>query len=365
VTVVTREALARFTTGVFVRAGLPDADARTVAEVLVWADLRGVDSHGVMRVPMYVRLLDAGDLNPKPAITTRTETAAAIVLEMDRAAGPVAMARAAGAAVRKAREAGIGVALARATTHTAALGYYTSAIAREGMAAVAFAASVPMMAYHGARIPGVSTSPISIAVPATREPLTFDMATSVVSMGRLTQARRAGQPIPAGLAIDEEGMPTTDPVRAAVPLPVGGPKGSGLSLMIECLTSLLLANPIIAEALGGTADGRRHRQNGLVLAIDLARFGDPTVFRAEVERLIRTIKALPRDPAVEEILVPGERGDRTFEERSRDGIPLWRRRSPSSIGSRSASAYDRSQARFTTSFALPLMSCRISGSVMP
>jgi ureidoglycolate dehydrogenase (NAD+) len=141
-------------------------------------------------------------------------------------------------------------------------------------------------------------------------------------MGRLTQARRAGQPIPAGLAIDEEGMPTTDPVRAAVPLPVGGPKGSGLSLMIECLTSLLLANPIIAEALGGTAAGRRHRQNGLVLAIDLARFGDPTVFRAEVERLIRTIKALPRDPAVEEILVPGERGDRTFDQRSRDGIPL-------------------------------------------
>ena len=319
----TAAALRRFTRDVFVAAGLSDAHATTVADVLVWADLRGVDSHGATRIPMYVRLLDAGDLNPTPTITIRTDTPAAVVFEMDRAAGPVAMTTAAAAAIRKAREAGIGCALARGTTHTAALGYYTSAAAREGMAAIAFAASVPMMAYHGARVAGVSTSPISIAVPGgDRGPLVLDMATSVISAGGLAQARKAGRPLPPGLALDDHGVPTTDPAAATIPRPLGGHKGSGLSLMIECLTSLVASNPIIADAL--KTEGGRHKQNGLVLAIDVARFADPTVFRTEVERLIAAVKALPREPGVAEILVPGERGDRTFERRSGDGIPISR-----------------------------------------
>ena len=247
----------------FVAAGLSDAHAATIADVLVWADLRGVDSHGVMRIPMYVRLLDAGDLNPAPTIAIRTDTPAAVVLEMDRVAGPVAMTTAAAAAVRKARDAGIGCALARGTTHTAALGYYTSAVARDGMAAIAFAASVPMMAYHGARVAGASTSPISIAVPGgERGPLVFDMATSVISAGGLTQARRAGRPLPPGLALDANGLPTTDPAAATLPRPLGGHKGSGLSLMIECLVSLVASNPIIADALtmeGWPAQAERSR----------------------------------------------------------------------------------------------------------
>jgi LDH2 family malate/lactate/ureidoglycolate dehydrogenase len=319
----TTAALRRFTRDVFVAAGLSDAHAGTVADVLVWADLRGVESHGVTRIPMYVRLLDAGDLNPTPTITIRTDTPAAVVLEMDRAAGPVAMTTAAAAAIRKAREAGVGCALARGTTHSAALGYYTSAAARDGMAAIAFAASVPLMAYHGARVPGVSTSPISIAVPGgDRGPLVLDMATSVISAGGLAQARKAGRPLPPGAALDAHGAPTTDPSAATILRPLGGHKGSGLSLMIECLTSLVLSNPIIADALKPA--GGRHKQNGLVLAIDVARFADPTVFRAEVERLIAAVKALPREPGVAEILVPGERGDRTFERRSREGIPIPR-----------------------------------------
>lgn len=319
----TAAALRRFTREVFVAAGLSDAHGATVADVLVWADLRGVDSHGVTRIPMYVRLLDAGDLNPTPTITIRTETPGAVVFEMDRAAGPIAMTTAAAAAIRKAREAGIGFALARGTTHTAALGYYTSAAAREGMAAIAFAASVPMMAYHGARVAGVSTSPISIAVPGgDRGPLVLDMATSVISAGGLAQARKAGRPIPPGAALDTHGAPTTDPAAATILRPLGGHKGSGLSLMIECLTSLVASNPIIADAL--KTEGGRHKQNALVLAIDVARFADPTAFRSEVERLVAAVKALPREPGVAEILVPGERGDRTFERRSRDGIPVPR-----------------------------------------
>jgi len=235
-------ALRRFATDVFARAGMPEADAAVVADVLVWANLRGVDTHGVLRIPRYVDLIETGDMNARPAIAIRTETPASVLIEADRAAGPVAMMRGTTAAVRKARDAGVGLALVRATTHAAALGYYTLAAAREGMAAVALAASWPNVVYHGTRAAGVSTSPISIAVPGT-EPVVLDMATSVVSMGKLNQAKRTGEPIPEGWALDKDGNPTTDPQAAQIPLPMAGPKGSGLSLMIECITSLVAANP--------------------------------------------------------------------------------------------------------------------------
>jgi len=321
----TADALTRFTRDVFQRAGMAEAHAATVADVLVWASLRGVDSHGVARIPMYVRLIDDGDLNLAPTITVRTETVASVLFDADRAAGPIAMTTATRAAVRKARDAGIGMALVRATTHTAALGYYTLLAAQDGMAAIAVSASTPFMAYHGTRVAGVSTNPISIAVPGgERGPVVLDMSTGVVARGRLVQASKTGQPIPAGWALDRHGNATTDPREALTLLPQGGAKGSGLSLMIELITSLIVSNPIIAGALEGAAGGGRHRQNGLALAINLRRFGDPEAFRSEVDRLIAALKALPLAPGVLEILMPGERGSRTLAERTRDGIPLPR-----------------------------------------
>ncbi|HKA40192.1 MAG TPA: Ldh family oxidoreductase [Burkholderiales bacterium] len=318
---VTADALKSFVRAVFERAGMSAEHATTVAEVIVWANLRGVDSHGVTRVPRYVEWIGAGVVNPRPAFKVITETAASVLIEADRAAGPVAMTAAMDAAVRKAREAGAGLALVRATTHTAALGYYTQAAARQGMAALALAGSIPIMAYHGAAAAGVSTSPISIAVPGgSGGPIVLDMATSIVSLGRLAQARRAGQPIPEGWALDGAGKPTTDPQRAEIPLPMGGPKGSGLALMVELLTSVLVGNPILAGTVG--RPGRaRHRQNGFALAIDVSRYGDPAVFAREVEQLVAALKVLPAAAGVD-ILVPGERGARTYEQRSREGIPV-------------------------------------------
>ena len=305
---------------IFRAAGMAQEHAATVAEVLVWADLRGMGSHGVMRVPRYVELMRKGDLNGKPAMRAMTETAGSVLLDADRAAGPVAMVHAADLAAAKARAAGIGMALARNTTHTAALGYYTQRLAREGVVGIAFAASSPNMAYHGARAAGVSTAPLSIAVPGSGEPLALDMGSGVISVGKLMQARRTGEALGPGLALDEEGNATTDPRAAVLPLPLGGPKGSGLALLIECLCSLLAGNPILAEALEGTPKSRRHYQNGLVIAIDVARFLPLDVFRKEVDRLARSIKALPAQPGAE-ILVPGERGRRNARSRAED-IPL-------------------------------------------
>ncbi len=314
------ERLKKAVADIFGAAGMAPAHAQAVAEVLVWADLRGMGSHGVMRVPRYVELLRKGDLNACPVMRTVSETLAAVLFDADRAPGPVAMIHAADAAAAKARQAGIGLALARNTTHTAALGYYTQRLAREGFAALAFAASSPNMAYHGARSAGVSTAPVSLAVPGPGEPLALDMASGVISLGKLMQARRAGTPLAPGSALDPQGNETTDPRAAVLPLPLGGPKGSGLALLVECLCSLLAGNPILAEALDGTPKSRRHYQNGLVVAIEVERFISTATFKVEVQRLAGAIKALSPQPTAE-ILLPGERGARNARER-RDGIAL-------------------------------------------
>jgi LDH2 family malate/lactate/ureidoglycolate dehydrogenase len=320
---VAAPALHRFITDVFARCGLAAGHAATFADMLVWASLRGVDTHGVVRLPRYVDLIRAGEMNVAPHMSLALDLPAMTLLDADRAPGPVAMTHAARLAMERARVAGIAAVLVRGTTHTGTLGYYTSLAAREGFAAIAMSASTANMAYHGARAAGVSTNPLAIAVPGGEDGvLALDMATSVVSFGRLLSARRLGESLPPGVAIDRAGNPVTDPNAAEIPLPLGGPKGSGLSLMIECLTSLLAGNPIIAEALEGTPDGRRHRQNALVVAIDIARLGDVDAFRREAARLARDIKALPADASAGGILMPGERGDRTFARRSVDGIPV-------------------------------------------
>jgi LDH2 family malate/lactate/ureidoglycolate dehydrogenase len=315
--------LQEFTKGVFIAAGLPSEDAALEAEVLVWANLRGVDSHGVLRIPSYLDMIDRGDMNPRPQIRVEKETAATVLIDGDRAIGPVVTTVAMRRAIEKARAAGIGWAVIRNTTHQGAMAYYSLMAVEAGMAGIAIVCSPPNMAPFGARAAGVHNSPISIAVPAGRHrPLCVDMATSVAAGGKLSLARDKGVPLPPGWALDEAGQPTTDATRAKVLLPFGGPKGSGLAMMFETLTSLMVGNPLLGPALFKESGAGRHRQNSVVAAIDIGAFTDLARYRAEVDRLIDGLRALPRADGVTEILVPGEPEDRSAEERRRQGIPL-------------------------------------------
>jgi ureidoglycolate dehydrogenase (NAD+) len=315
--------LREFTKGVFIAAGLPSEDAALEAEILVWANLRGVDSHGVLRIPWYVELIDRGDMNPRPTIRVERETAATVLIDGDRALGPVVTTVAMRRAIEKARTAGIGWAVIRNTTHQGAMAYYALMAVEAGMAGIAIVCSPPNMAPFGARAAGVHNSPISIAVPAGRHrPLCLDMATSVAAGGKLSLARDKGIPLPPGWALDGAGQPTTDAHQAKILLPFGGPKGSGLAMMFETLTSLMVGNPLLGPALGGEAGAGRHRQNSVVAAIDVGAFTDLAAYRAEVDRLIDGLRALPRADGITEILVPGEPEDRTTAERERRGVPL-------------------------------------------
>jgi ureidoglycolate dehydrogenase (NAD+) len=318
-----RADLEAYVAAIFVAAGVAAAMAADWARAVVWANLRGVDSHGVLRVPRYVDLLRRGHINPDPDMQIERRAGAIVVMEADRAPGAIAMARAMTEAIERARAVHVGWCAARNITHAGAIGHFALQAAEAGFAGIAMCASTPLMAYHGARVAGVSTNPIAIAVPGRNaRPFVLDMSTSTAAFGKVMTAKDAGANIPLGWAIDAVGRDTTDPNRVATLLPLGGPKGSGLSLMIECLASLAIGNPLVAAAL--TAGDERPVLNGIAIAVDLAALGDAERFRDEVDKLHDAIAALPRADGVDRILLPGERGDAIKAAREANGIPVAR-----------------------------------------
>ena len=321
--IIAADALEAFTRDLFVAAGLPHDRAQAEAEILVWADLRGVGSHGVLRVPSYLAWMPRGLRKGDANIRVIKDKGALAVLEADRGPGLFATRLGMDMAIDKARAHGIGMVWVRQGTHTGAMGYYVRRAAEAGMVGLAMVSSRPLMAYFGSRDAVLGTAPLAIGAPrANGEPVVFDMAAAATTIGAMAQARQSGKPLPQGVALDARGHVTSDPYRAETPLPIAGPKGSGLGLMIEALTSLLCGYSLLAPALEDRALNTDYVQNALCAAIDPAALGAGETFAAELDRLARDIAAEPRADGVDEILMPGERGDRVAAQRRRDGIPL-------------------------------------------
>ena len=272
----------------------------------------------MLRIPRYVEMIGEGKIDPVAIPAMVRSQGAVSILEASRAPGASAMIAAMAEAVAMAGRNGIGWCSARNITHAGAVGYYALEAAKQGYLGIVMTASGPLMAYHGARVSGLSTNPISIAVPGQGRPLLLDMSTSTVALGKIMHARDSGKPIPEGWAIDEKGGAATDPNKVSTLTPMSGAKGSGLSLMIEVLASVLVGNPVISEALSGRAAS----MNGLALALNLRAFGDPERFAHDIAALVATLKGLPKTRETDEILMPGERGFAMSEARMRDGIPL-------------------------------------------
>ena len=322
--------LEAFTGAIFVAAGLAKEHADAWARMLVWANLRGTDSHGIIRIPRYIDLLEARSINSAPNIRIERKEGAAVVLEADRAPSAVAMTMAMSEAMDCARKVHVGYCAARNVTHTGAIGYFAVQAAEAGFIGIAMSASGPMMAYPGTRVPAVSSNPIAFAVPRKNgRPYLLDFSTGVVANGKIMGAKDRGEKIPVGWGLDKDGRDTTDPAAVETLLPLGGAKGAGLSFMIECMTSLLLSHPRVAPDLESWAIGDDPFLNGTVIAIDIAGFGNPDRFLAEAERLGTAISALARAEGVDKIMLPGERGDTIRATREATGIPIakgtWQR----------------------------------------
>ena len=327
---ISKDELTDFVRSIFTAVGLTKEHAGEWAKMLVWANLRGTDSHGIIRIPRYIDLVNAKSINPAPNIRIERKDGAAVVLEGDRAPSAVAMTMAMNEAMDCARKVHVGMCAARHITHTGAIGYFALRAAEAGFIGIATSASGPMMAYPGTRVAAVSSNPIAFAIPRKDgRPYLLDFSTGVVANGKIMGAADRGEAIPVGWGVDKDGRDTTDPKKVENVLPMAGIKGAGLSFMIECLTSLLLSEPRIAPDLESWAIGDDPFLNGSVIVIDPGAFGDRDRFLREAERLGVSIAGLARAEGVKKIMLPGERGDAIRAEREKSGIPIpkgtWQR----------------------------------------
>ncbi|MGE0254510.1 MAG: Ldh family oxidoreductase [Alphaproteobacteria bacterium] len=320
--VIPADRLQSFTRDILAAAGTPAKRAALWAEVLVWANLRGTDSHGVLRIPRYLEWIADGTIVPAAEPRLVRSTAATAVIDGAGAPGPIGMVRACQEAMALARDAGIGWVQARDLTHVGPLGWYARHIAEQGLAAILLLASRGPMAWPDAQGIGSATSPLAIAIPAGKGRVhAVDMSTTTVAMGKVSEAGDAGRPIPDGWAADAQGRPTNDPAQVAMLQPLGGYKGAALSFMIECLAGGLVANSMMVNALTKRSP-RVFHQNCVVAAVDPSAVGDPAASAAEIAALGDAIHGLPALPGTEGPVLPGERGDRIVAARRRDGVPL-------------------------------------------
>ncbi|WP_306120736.1 MULTISPECIES: Ldh family oxidoreductase [unclassified Roseitalea] len=322
---VAPDALQSTVTTIFLACGMGAEDASLLADSLVHADLRGVHSHGVIRIPDYVHKLIDGGVNPtaRPQIVSRT--AGAIVVDGNNSMGQIGASIAMDLAIETAQDNAIALAALRGSNHCGALDWYTLRAAKAGMIGMAGSNALPTMAPVGGRDKIVGMNPISIAVPGGAEPpLVLDLAFGATAHGKIRVYHQKGLPIPQGWAFDAAGEPTTDAAKALDGLiqPVGGHKGIALAMMIG-IVSTLLSGASYGTGLGNMVDGPIAGRDGqFFIAIDIAAFRPLAEFASDVDAIVGQVHgSAPRNPQ-EPPLVPGEM-ERAFAEAYRvDGILL-------------------------------------------
>jgi LDH2 family malate/lactate/ureidoglycolate dehydrogenase len=291
------------------RLDVPPLDAREVAACLIKAELRGVDSHGLVRLPVYARRVQAGAVNARPQIRLHSSATAAALVDGDNGLGPVVAARAIDAAVDLARQHGTGFVGVRRSNHFGPAGYYVEKAVNQGCIGLAISNAPPNMAPFGGRTRFLGTNPVAVGIPADREPpLIFDASTSVVARGKIIVAAHNGEGIPEGWAIDPDGHPTTDAERAlaGAVLPFGGPKGSAISFIIDILSGVL-TGAAFASHLKTLEDLSSVQNVGHVLAaVRTDLFMADAQFRARMDAILGMLRAAPPGPGLSRVLVPGE-----------------------------------------------------------
>lgn len=310
--------LLEFGSRVFEQLDVPPDAAREASACLVKAELRGVDSHGLVRLPVYARRLRAGVVKARPAVQVMAVTGATALVDGDNGLGPVVGSHAMDAAIGLAAAHGIGFVGVKNSNHFGPAAFYVEkAIAHECIG-LAISNAPANMAPFGGRQRLLGTNPIAVGIPAGEEPsLLFDAATSVVARGKIIVAAQNGEPIPEGWAIDPEGFPTTDADRAlaGAVLPFGGPKGSAIALIIDVLCGVLTGAAFAAHI--NTLEDLSEPQNvgHAVAALRTDLFLPRDEFRARMDDILRQLRSSPPSPgAGPRVLVPGEI-ERAYERR--------------------------------------------------
>jgi LDH2 family malate/lactate/ureidoglycolate dehydrogenase len=311
---------------VLTQAGLPLADAETVASSLVSANLRGVDSHGVTRLEIYVKRLKAGAINANPNIRIVAESDATLLIDGDNGMGQVVGRKAMEWGIAKAKKNGAVMVGVRHSNHFGTGAFFVQQGIEQNLITWAMSNAPSTMAPWGGVKPYLGTNPYAFGIPAGQyDPIILDMATSVVARGKIISAAKEGKTIPEGWAIDREGRPTTNAQDAldGCVLPFGGPKGYAISLMIDIMSGVLTGagfGPHINQIYG---DFDKSQNVGhFFQLLDVSRLMPVEQFKQRVDQMISEIKNAPKAVGTDEIFLPGEIEMNTMRKRLREGIPL-------------------------------------------
>jgi LDH2 family malate/lactate/ureidoglycolate dehydrogenase len=334
------EVVQSFVVEVLERAGTPAEDAAICADVLMAADLRGIESHGVGRLKYYYDRIRAGVQHTKTEIEIIQETETTAVVDGNHGMGHVIAYRAMRMAMEKAKRYGLGAVAVRNSTHYGIAGYYPLMAAREGMMGICVTNARPAITPTFGTEPMLGTNPIAFAAPSDLEfPFCFDGATSISQRGKIEVAARAGKPVPEGWVIDPMGRPVTDPdailedlgKAEAAFLPLGGAgelyagyKGYGLATMVEILSASLSGGVFLKDLLGFAPDGSRRpfMLGHFFLAIDIAHFVPVEISRQITGGILRALQASRRAPGEERIYAAGEKEYESEKRVRQGGIPV-------------------------------------------
>ena len=311
----------------FEAAGLPSADADILAGLMVEADLRGSDTHGVIRLPLYLRRLKAGGVNPRPNIRIVQERPASALVDGDNGMGHLVMRFAAMTAIEKAKCTGIGWVGARMSNHAGPAALYAMMPLAHDMIGLYLAVgSNNHLPPWGSTENLLGTNPIAIAIPAEQEPpIVLDMAPTVAAFGKVRLKMQRGEEMPVGWMIDRDGKPLTDPKRAeqGLLLPIGDYKGYGLSLIIGLLAGTLNGAAFGREVIDFVKEqGKATNTGHAIVAVSVEAFAPAAAFKRQVDAAIRTMRGAERLPGVERIWLPGEQSHLKRQERAKSGIPM-------------------------------------------
>jgi LDH2 family malate/lactate/ureidoglycolate dehydrogenase len=310
-----------------VKVGVPEHDARKIAEFMLEADLIGADAHGVFRLMQYVQRLKLGSTNPRPNITVNRTASATALVDGDNGMGHLVVARAAEMAIGLARECGVAWVGCRMSGHAGAAGVYAALPLKADMvglySAVANANHMPLA---GGAEPVLGTNPVAIAIPAGEEaPIVLDIATSIVSYGTIKNHRLQNKPLKDDWMIDPKtGEAVIDPHKSAeaLLLPMAGYKGAGLALMLGLLAGTLNGALFGRDCIDFNAEPDRVTNTGqFVLALDPSRFQPLSQFKAEVDRHIRELRDTQALPG-QSVRLPGEQRAQRRADRLENGLPL-------------------------------------------
>jgi ureidoglycolate dehydrogenase (NAD+) len=297
-------------------------DAGFLADTLVDANLRGVDSHGVIRLPAYQKRIEQNLADPT-AVPIVSGSGAAIRVDANGAVGQIASREAAKAVLEAALENGVGAVSVYGSTHFGTAGYYARWLAERRVIGIVVSNSEPIVVPFGGKAPLFGTNPLAFAAPTSTEPLSIDMATSTSAMGKVILARQEGKLVPADWGIDETGSPTTDPNAILSLLPAAGPKGYGLGFLVEILGGVL-TGAAITHGIGNMYSNFEKPQDvgHFMIALDVSKFLPYQDFIERMDALLDEARGVEPAPGFSKVMAPGDPEKATSKIRLEQGIPL-------------------------------------------